>query len=565
MTLLKQFFYEYLKINPSEQYYIGMIDRLVIYENIFSIEYMIMIDTIYKKYKKLYSKEKNKKTDDNIILKYKLDDYDNLRKIASNKRTLIHNADYTSKIDLLPLSSVDNTIMLFIEFMTVFYIIKDKTDINNLNTIFINYLSTIDDIIRLLKQGIKKKYVISKLICNQVIKQFENLLKNKAYIIKVSSKFNKTIEYKCYLDQGANYFNKKMKTLITFLKEIYLSKCSNKIGYLHLPNGKNIYKYIVNSSLTSSSYSILNIHKYGIKEVDYIKKKIMKIKDDLGHTNKTFKQFNNYMLNESKYNYKNTKDLLKDFNKMRKLVKKEIIDTQFFKNVDVDYEIRIIPKEFEKGAALASYYPLSFYTYKKKRKGIFYLNMEDINDHKTFNTLVLSLHEASPGHHYQHAYPMHYKIPLYKNYISENICYAEGWGLYAEHLYDYNQSDINYYGYLIFRILRASRLVVDTGINYYGWTYDKAFKYMKENVPITNLEITRELNRYISIPSQAICYYIGRQIFLEGFKEFEKKNKKINNKYSKETLLKKYHHFVLKDGNIPMEILQKRIKDFQLK
>ena len=271
------------------------------------------------------------------------------------------------------------------------------------------------------------------------------------------------------------------------------------------------------------------------------------------------------MLNEPKYTYKNTKDMLKDFNDQRKFVNEVITDKLFIKDVDLDYEIRIVPKQFEKGSALASYYPLTFHTAKNKRKGIFYLNAENMNDHKTYNTLTLSIHEASPGHHYQHAYPMMYKIPLYKNYIGDNTCYAEGWALYAETLYDYRLSDISYYGYLIFRILRAARLVVDTAINYYGWSYEKSFKYMRKNVPITNEEIKRELERYIGLPTQAVSYYIGRQIFKNGFKEFEKKNKRINNKYSKEDLYKKYHHLVLKDGNIPMEILENKIKDYKLK
>ena len=76
-----------------------------------------------------------------------------------------------------------------------------------------------------------------------------------------------------------------------------------------------------------------------------------------------------------------------------------------------------------------------------KPKGIFYLNAENMNDHKVYNTLTLSIHEASPGHHYQHAYPMMYKIPLYKNYIGNNNCYTEGWALYTETLYDYQQKD----------------------------------------------------------------------------------------------------------------------------
>ena len=449
--------------------------------------------------------------------------------------------------------------------MTTFYKIRDIKDLENFNKIFINYLPTFDDYIRLMKKGIEENIVLSKFVTKIIIKQLEELLNNKEYIIKIDKKYRKHELYKEFKKNIIPKYEEKLVEFINFLRKVYLPKSLNKIGYYNLPNGKEIYQSLINSTLTTSKYTAEDIHNLGLREVESIKNKIISIKDDLGFIDKSYEEFNEYMLNEPKYTYKNKEKMLKDFNNQRDYVNEVITKNLFMKDVDKDYEIRTYPKQFEKGSALASYYPLTFYTAKNQRKGIFYLNAENMNDHKTYNTLTLSIHEASPGHHYQHAYPMMYKIPLYKNYIGDNTCYAEGWALYAETLYDYRLSDISYYGYLIFRILRAARLVVDTAINYYGWSYEKSFKYMRKNVPITNEEIKRELERYIGIPTQAISYYIGRQIFKNGFKEFEKKNKKINNKYSKEDLYKKYHHLVLKDGNIPMEILENKIKDYKLK
>ena len=565
MSLLKQIFYEHLEFNPTEKYYIGLTDRLEVYENQYSEAYFKELDRIYSKYKKLYNKEKNKKTDDNILLKYEIDDYYNLKNVASDKKPPSQKSEYNTKLDLLPLSSFHNSVVFFIEFMTTFYVIRDKKDVENLNKIFVNYLDAFDDITKLINKGIKEKIVLSKLICKKVISQLQDLLNSKTYIIQINKKYKNNEHYKIFLNDTSKKFSKKLKELIKFLKQVYLPKCNTKIGYLHLPNGRKMYQSLINATLTSSNYSAEDVHNIGLKNVESLRNKINGIKHDLGHINKTYEEFNNYMLNEPKYTYKDKPSMLKDFNKQRNFVKKVITDKLFTRDVNLDYEIRTLPKEFEKGSALASYFPLTFHTSKNQRKGIFYLNTEHLNDHKTYNTLTLSIHEASPGHHYQHAYPMMYKIPLYKNYIGNNTCYAEGWALYAESLYDYYVNDISYYGYLIFLILRASRLVVDTGINHYGWNYKKAFKFMRENVPITNEEIHRELERYIGIPTQAVSYFIGRQIFKDGFKDFQSKNKKMNNKYSKEDLYKKYHHLVLKDGNIPMEILENRIKNYKLK
>jgi uncharacterized protein (DUF885 family) len=565
MSLLKKYFYEYLKLFPTDEYYIGLTDRLEVYENQYSEEYFKEVDDIYKKYKKLLKKEKNKNSDDNKLLKYEIESYYKLKKKASNKKPPSQKSEYNTKVDLLPISNFQNSVVFFIEFMTTFYKIRDIKDLENFNKIFINYLPTFDDYIRLMKKGIEENIVLSKFVTKIIIKQLEELLNNKEYIIKIDKKYRKHELYKEFKKNIIPKYEEKLVEFINFLKKVYLPKSLNKIGYYNLPNGKEIYQSLINSTLTTSKYTAEDIHNLGLREVESIKNKIISIKDDLGFIDKSYEEFNEYMLNEPKYTYKNKEKMLKDFNNQRDYVNEVITKNLFMKDVDKDYEIRTYPKQFEKGSALASYYPLTFYTAKNQRKGIFYLNAENMNDHKTYNTLTLSIHEASPGHHYQHAYPMMYKIPLYKNYIGDNTCYAEGWALYAETLYDYRLSDISYYGYLIFRILRAARLVVDTAINYYGWSYEKSFKYMRKNVPITNEEIKRELERYIGIPTQAISYYIGRQIFKNGFKEFEKKNKKINNKYSKEDLYKKYHHLVLKDGNIPMEILENKIKDYKLK
>lgn len=564
MSLLKKYFYDSLKLNPSYKYYIGLTDRLSYYENEYSIEYMKNYDNHFNKYLKLYNNEKNKNTEDNILLKHELDEYFNIKNFSTKKNSPSQHSEYNTKLNLIPLSSFHNDIVFFIEFMTTFYIIRDDTDVKNLNNIFINYIPVFDDYIRLMKIGIKENFVLSKFVCKIVIKQLKDLLNNKDYIIKIPKKFSDNKKYKEYKTTTIKLYKEKLENIIKFLEKEYLSKCSDKIGYSNLPNGKKMYQLLINDTLTTSEYSAKKIHNLGLKEVEDIKKEIIKIKNNLGHNDKTYIQFNEFMLNNKEYTYKDKKTMLKDFNKLRKYVKDEVTDKLFMKDVNLDYEIRVLPKQFEKGSALASYYPLTFYTAKNKRKGIFYLNAENMNDHKTYNTLTLSIHEASPGHHYQHAYPMMYKIPLYKNYIGNNTCYAEGWALYAETLYKYQDNDLSYYGYLIFRILRAARLAVDTGINNFNWSYDKAFNYMSKNIPITKQEISREIERYISIPTQAISYYIGRQIFIDCFKIFQKKNKNINNKYSTEELYKKYHHIILKDGNIPMNILKDKIKNYKL-
>ena len=136
MSLLKNFFYDFLKLDNASKYYIGLIDKLDVYENEYSIEYFKKTDDIYKKYRKLYRSEKNKKSEDNILLKYELDDYFNLKNIASEKKTPSQASEYNTKLDLIPISSFHNSVVYFIEFMTTFYKIRDTKDVENINKIF---------------------------------------------------------------------------------------------------------------------------------------------------------------------------------------------------------------------------------------------------------------------------------------------------------------------------------------------------------------------------------------------------------------------------------------------
>ena len=142
------------------------------------------------------------------------------------------------------------------------------------------------------------------------------------------------------------------------------------------------------------------------------------------------------------------------------------------KNVDVD---------------VAHYYPSDF---NREKKGTFYINTD--NKSNKSELLVLSLHEGTPGHHYQIERSLKNKdLPIYLKY-NDTTSYIEGWGLYSENLYEYK--DLFEYWYkLKYELLRSCRLVLDTGIHYYGWNEDKCLKYMEKYID------KKVLEKYIKI------------------------------------------------------------------
>ena len=127
---------------------------------------------------------------------------------------------------------------------------------------------------------------------------------------------------------------------------------------------------------------------------------------------------------------------------------------------------------------------------------------------------ALAFHESTPGHHLQIASAQTLPLPAYRRFLDAEVCgYVEGWGLYCERLADemgLYTSDVQRLGMLSFDALRACRLVVDTGMHYYGWPREKAIDFMWSHTATTRANVVNEIDRYIGWPGQALAYMTGR-------------------------------------------------------
>src|SRR5262249_32441644 len=126
---------------------------------------------------------------------------------------------------------------------------------------------------------------------------------------------------------------------------------------------------------------------------------------------------------------------------------------------------------------------------------------------------ALVLHELVPGHHFQLSLAQETeRLPEFRKNCCEYIAFIEGWGLYSEGLgYDLGLYADPYakFGQLSYEMMRAVRLVVDTGIHAMRWTREQAFNLFKQYVPFSDQEISIEIDRYIAMPGQALAYKIG--------------------------------------------------------
>ncbi len=192
------------------------------------------------------------------------------------------------------------------------------------------------------------------------------------------------------------------------------------------------------------------------------------------------------------------------------------------------------------------------------RPGIFYFNAYDLPSRTTPGMTTLYLHEGAPGHHFQISLAQENEaLPAFMRF-GGNTAYVEGWALYAETLgYDMGLFTDPYqrFGTLSDEMLRAMRLVVDTGIHSKGWTREKAIDYMLANSDMGKTDATAEVERYIAIPSQALAYKLGA-LTIQRLKA--KAKTALGTKFD----VREFHNQILNTGALPLSVLEKKIDDW---
>jgi len=323
-----------------------------------------------------------------------------------------------------------------------------------------------------------------------------------------------------------------------------LPTATDDAGVWRLPRGAEYYAAQL-ATYTNTRLTADEIHAIGLREVARIEGEMDAILRQLGYANGTVKE--RYRQLEAAVQPKGAGDprpqILADAEKWVRDAEKRAA-LVFDKTPRAPVEVRREPAFSEKTAAAHYSDPAS----DGSRPGIYYLPLPG-PPYELVRMRSLAYHEAVPGHHFQIAMQQEADLPRYRRLLvfGGSSAFIEGWGLYAERLADEN----NWYegdphgrlGFLQMQLLRARRLVVDTGIHAKRWTRQQVIDY-----GIT----PQEADRYIAWPGQACAYMIGQLRIIELR---EQARMALGDRFS----IKAYHNLVLETGSVPLEVLGQEV------
>ena len=367
-------------------------------------------------------------------------------------------------------------------------------------------------------------------------------------------------EKKRLLDAGIAAMQGPMKRGVTAMIgaiEALRSKSPGAHGVWALPDGEAYYKSRIEFWTTEPELTAAQIHQIGLDEVARIRKEMQAIMAKIGFQGDLPAFFEYLRTNPSNF-YPNT-----DAGRQAYLDQsKAYIDSIY---ADVGKYFNVLPKaplevrrveEWRQDTA-----PIAFYnqpTPDGSRPGIYYVNLKDMAGKQKHEMETVAYHEGAPGHHFQIAIQQELEgVPTFQKFAYFGS-YVEGWGLYAERLAKEEgrfTDPMQDFGRLQNEMLRAARLVVDTGAHSKKWTREQMIEFMLANNPMKRDEAAKEVERYIDNPGQALSYKIGMLKILELR---ERAKRELGAKFD----IRDFHDVVLKNGAVSLTILEELVDNY---
>ncbi|NOT29502.1 MAG: DUF885 domain-containing protein [Planctomycetes bacterium] len=285
-------------------------------------------------------------------------------------------------------------------------------------------------------------------------------------------------------------------------------------GLKYLAGGAGLYKQLIHAhtSLPMDECDAKAIHEYGLEEVRRVRVEIAQLGSQLFGT-RDVAAVQAKLRNDPEVHFKTRAEVAA---KAVEALARARGQLRGFFGLVPESACEVLPiPEFEEQDSTIAYYrePAA----DGSRPGRYFVNTYAPETRPRYEAEVLAFHEAIPGHHLQIAIAQERaELPRFRRH-SGSTAFVEGWALYSERLCDemgLYSGDLDRMGVLSYDAWRAARLVVDTGLHFFGWSRDEAIEYLLDNTLLAANNVENEVDRYIAWPGQALAYKLGQREIL---------------------------------------------------
>ena len=416
----------------------------------------------------------------------------------------------------------------------------------------------LDQVTETLEQGNRDHYMPPKFLLEKVVQQVQSIAEPageanvfggpaKRFPEAISEADQKRLREEL-LKAVDSEVRPAYKKLANFVSKDYAQFGRAQPGLWSLPNGEALYRFAVKQQ-TTTAMDPEAIHQLGLSEVERIHKEMLTIAKSQGFADR--KSFQESLKTNPKVIPTSADDILNTYRGYIAGMEPQL-PKLFGLLPKTELEVRPVQAYREKEAAAAEY---NQGTPDGARPGIVYVNTGDFAHRSKLSIESTSYHEAIPGHHMQIAIAQTLPgLPPFRQQ-AQYTAYVEGWALYAERLgkdIGFYKDPLSDYGRLSDELLRACRLVLDTGVHYKHWTREQMISYFRENSGEDEPDIQAETDRYIVMPGQALAYKLGQ---LKILQLRERAKKELGAKYD----IRAFHDEILNGGALPLDVLETRV------